>query len=69
MQHKCLFPCLKQVEVSVELRTLGVFQTFKLTGYKQEDVLDTKKQIITISGCVDDQQQKNFLKTLFIVAI
>lgn len=40
--HKCLCPCLEQIEVTVELRTLCVFQTFELTGDEQENVLDIK---------------------------
>lgn len=42
VQHKCFPPHLQQVEVSVELRALGVFQTFKLSGDEQEDILDAR---------------------------
>lgn len=35
---------LQQVEVSVELRALGVFQSLELSGDEQEDVLETKQK-------------------------
>lgn len=39
---KTVSPCLEQIEVTVELRALGVFQTLELTGDEQENVLDIK---------------------------
>lgn len=41
--HTSLTPHLQQVEVSVELRALGVFQPLQLSGDEQEDVLDTRQ--------------------------
>lgn len=53
VQHKWFSPHLQQVEVSVELRALGVFQTFKLSGDEQEDILDARQKNTITSDCID----------------
>lgn len=68
VQHKCFSPHLQQVEVSVELRALGVFQTFKLSGDEQEDILDARQKNTITSDCVDYfSKTQVFLKSRLLI--